>query len=151
MKKGLAILLAAAVLTGFSACGSSRPAAEEPSTTEAADAAQSSLRYLIINSEPCVVTAADGFDNAGVTGFLCDATATYAFKASSADTKWSVFVLDQEFNDGARYLPQAETPALEGDGTLTIEAGKIIYILCSESAFSADEPSAASLSIDYAE
>ena len=112
---------------------------------------QSDLRPLIINSEPVVVTAKDGFENAGVTGFVCDATATYSFKSSSADTTWSVFVLDKAFEDGARYLPQAETPALEGDGTLSIEEGKIIYILCSESCFSADAPSAATLSVDYAE
>ena len=60
-------------------------------------------------------------------------------------------MLDKEFEDGARYLPQAETPALEGDGTLTIEEGKIIYILCSESGFTADAPSSATLSINYAE
>ena len=75
----------------------------------------------------------------------------YSFTSSSADTTWSVFVLDKAFENGARYLPQPETPALEGDGTLTIEEGKNIYILCSESHFSADAPSAATLSINYAE
>ncbi|MCR5150823.1 MAG: haloacid dehalogenase-like hydrolase [Clostridiales bacterium] len=121
-------------------------------TRKEADAdTQSNLPPLIINSEPFVVTAKDGFENAGVTGFVCDATETYSFTSSSEKTTWSVFVLDKEFEDGARYLPQAETPALEGDGTLTIEEGKIIYILCSESGFTADAPSSATLSINYAE
>ena len=127
-------------------------AADETSAAEesAASEAQSGLPRLIINSEPVVVTAKDGFDNAGVTAFLCDATETYSFKASSADVKWTIFVLDEEFTDGARYLAQAETPMLEGDGTLTIEAGKLIYILCSESAFNADAASDATLTINYA-
>ena len=115
-----------------------------------AEDTQSDLPLLIVNSEPVVVTAKDGFENAGVTGFVCGATASYSFTSSSGETAWSVFVLDEAFEDGARYLPQAETPALEGDGTLSIEEGKIIYILCSESIFSADAPSAATLSIDYA-
>ena len=115
-----------------------------------AEDTQSDLPLLIVNSEPVVVTAKDGFENAGLTGFVCDATTTYSFTSSSAETTWSVFVLDKAFEDGARYLPQAETPALEGDGTLKIEEGKIIYVLCSESSFSADAPSAATLSIDYA-
>lgn len=116
-----------------------------------AEDTQSDLPLLIVNSEPVVVTAKDGFENAGVTGFVCGATASYSFTSSSGETAWSVFVLDEAFEDGARYLPQAETPALEGDGTLSIEEGKIIYILCSESIFSADAPSAATLSINYAE
>ena len=92
----------------------------------------------------------DGFDNFGVTELLCDATETYSFTASNEDTTWKVFVLDEKSADGARYLPQAEKPALEGDGTLKIEEGKYIYILCSESAFTADTASGATLSIDYA-
>jgi predicted small lipoprotein YifL len=151
MKKVLAFLMAAAIILSLAACGTDQPAAEEPTTEEITVNTQSTLPYLNINSEPCVITAADGFENAGVTGMICGATETYSFTSSSADVKWSVFVLDHEFDDGARYLPQAETPALEGDGTLAIEEGKIIYILCSENAFSADAPSEASLSVFYAE
>ena len=107
-------------------------------------------RPLIINSEPVVITAKDSFDNAGVTEFYCDATETYSFTASDDSTEWKVFVLDEKFEDSARLLPQAAQPALEGNGTLEIAEGKFIYILCSESAFSADAPSEASLSIYYA-
>ena len=152
MKKVLAILLAAALLIGFAACGQT----EQPDATTAADAettaadAQRGFPRLIINSEPYVVTAKDGFENAGVTALICDATETYSFKASSAETMWTIFVLDEEFTDGARYLAQAKQPALEGDGTLKIDAGKYIYILCSESMFSADAASDATLTINYA-
>lgn len=154
MKKIFALLLAAALLTCFAACGKTET--PEPEST----AAQSEINgaevntdipLLIINSEPSVVTAKDGFDNAGVSALICGASETYSFKASSDDVSWKVFVLDEEFTDGARYLPQAETPALEGDGELEISEGQYIYILCSESAFTTDTPSDATLSINYAE
>ncbi len=158
MKKALAIILAALICIDFAACGAEpeQPAVGNETTTaaetEATTAAetQSALPRLFINNEPYVVTAKDGFDNAGVTAFICDATETYSFKASSKETTWKVFVLDEEFTDGARYLAQAQTPALEGDGTLKIEAGKFIYIMCSESVFSADAASDATLTINYA-
>lgn len=157
MKKFLAIILclvligtAAAVL---SSCGKTDEAtttesetdSQQESETEALDATP-----MIINSEPYVVSAKDGFDNAGVTELRCDATETYSFTSSDDETTWSVYVLDEKFADGARYLAQAAQPALEGDGTLTIEEGKYIYILCSESAFTADAASDATLSINYA-
>ena len=178
MKKALAIVMAAIAVVGFAACGKTEPPAADATTadvaviettaaeTTAADETtaeeasadettaaenQDAQRRLIINSEPFVVTAKDGFDNAGVTALVCDASATYSFKASNADTTWKVFVLDEEFIDGARYLAQAQAPVLEGDGTLTIKEGQFIYVQCSESAFSADAPTDATLTIDYAE
>ena len=109
------------------------------------------VRRMIINSEPVVITAKEGFENAGVTELLCDATATYSFTSSSEDVKWDIYVLDSKFEDGARYLAQAEKPALEGDGNLEIAEGKYIYVVCSENAFTADAASDATLSIFYAE
>ena len=60
-------------------------------------------------------------------------------------------MLDAPFEDGARYLIQANTPALSGDGELEIAEGKYIYVACSENAFTADAASDASLAINYAE
>ena len=146
-----AVLLIAAVLLCGTACGkvsesTNNSAAETVSETKAAETG----RRMIINGEPVVITAKDGFDNAGVTELICDATETYSFTKSDDSTTWKVFVLDERFADGARYLAQAYSPALEGDGTLTIEEGKYIYILCSESVFTGESASEASLSIDYA-
>ena len=123
---------------------------EENTEPEGAGLDENGERHFFINNSPYVITAEDGFDNAGVTELLCDATETYSFTKSYDDTTWKVYVLDEKFTDGARYLSQAEEPALEGDGTLEIEEGKYIYILCSESAFSADAASGAALSINYA-
>ena len=153
MKKILAIVLcivlAGSCLVALSACGK-----QEGETAEATENTETenteTERRMIINSEPVVITAKDGFDNAGVTELICDATETYSFTKSDDSTTWKVFVLDERFTDGSRYLAQAYEPALEGDGTLTIEEGKYIYILCSESVFSGDSASEATLSIDYA-
>ncbi len=158
MKKSIAIvislILVLGCLFGLCACGNQEQPqtqpSEEQSTETQTEAQTAAERRMIINSEPYVITAKDGFDNFGVTELLCDATETYSFTASNEDTTWKVFVLDEKFADGARYLPQAEQPALEGNGTLKIEEGKYIYILCSESSFSGETASDATLSINYA-
>ncbi len=160
MKKLLAITAALILVLSLAACGASNETAENTTANDTAasatdtagnnETAEPEFPYLIINSEPFVVTSKDGFDNAGVSTYICDATATYTFKANS-DVEWKVFVLDEKFDDGARYLPQAETPALIGDGVLDIEEGKYIYIACGESSFTADSPSDARLEINYAD
>lgn len=122
---------------------------EEPEIAE--NDADSTFPRLIINSEPYYVSASEGFDNAGFTAAICDATAKYSFKSSSKDVTWSVYILDEEFEDVARFIPQAFSSALEGDGTIEIEEGKYVYIQCSVNGFTADEPSDAVLSIEYAE
>lgn len=122
----------------------------EPEEAVPEEETEEAERIMIINSEPVVITAEEGFDNAGVTELICDATETYSFTSSSEDVKWDIYVLDSRFEDGARYLAQAEEPDLEGDGTLEIEEGKYIYVVCSENAFTADAASDATLAIDYA-
>ncbi len=92
----------------------------------------------------------EGFDNAGVTELICDATENYSFTASDKNTSWKVYVLDEKFEDAARFLPQANKPALEGNGTLKIAEGQYIYILCGDSSFTADAPSGATYTINYA-
>ena len=145
----ICIVLAVTCIFCLNACGK-QESAESPQTEETTEAVVSNARLMIINSEPFVITAKDGFENFGVTELICDATETYSFTASDENTTWKVFVLNEEFTDGARYLPQAEQPALEGNGTLKIEEGKYIYILCSESSFTGDAATDATLSIDYA-
>ena len=146
-----AVLLIAAVLLSGTACGKVNEGANNSSAETASETNTAETgRRMIINGEPFVITAKDGFVSAGVTELICDATETYSFTKSDDSTTWKVFVLDERFTDGSRYLAQAYEPALEGDGALTIEEGKYIYILCSESVFSGDSASEATLSIDYA-
>ena len=122
----------------------------ETTETESAEAV-SDFPRLIINSEPFTVTAEDGFESAGATAYICDATEKYLFRSDTDKVTWKVFVLDKPFEDGIRYLTQAEIPALVGDGVIKIESGKYVYIVCGENGFTTDEPSDAKLEITYAE
>ena len=159
MKKALLILLAGLILICFAACGSSQvtesPASSaapiENADDETVDVPAADIPLLIINDEPCVVTVAEGFNNAGYTSRICGATATYSFRSSSSDVAWEIYVLDEAFTDVARYIPQAYTPALKGDGTLEIADGQFLYIYCSENNFTATGPTSdATLTINYA-
>lgn len=160
MKKAMLILLAGMILLCFAACGSSATGEADASsatalpvtnTDEDEDVPVADLPLLILNDEPCVIPVSEGFNAAGYTGRICGATATYSFRSSTPDVTWSVYVLDEAFSDILRYLPQAHTPALEGNGNLEIAEGKYIYIYCSENSFtSTEQPSDASLSIDFA-
>ena len=138
MKKILAAVLCAVLaiscLAVLSACGNkdaeTTEITETNEITEATESAEAGRR-MIISSEPVVITAKESFDNAGVTELICDATETYSFTKSDDDTTWKVFVLDEKFADGARYLAQAQAPALEGDGTLTIEESLVMWMTLS--------------------
>ncbi|MBQ6544055.1 MAG: hypothetical protein IJL77_06675 [Clostridia bacterium] len=123
--------------------------ASDTAADTSADNAKPDAAPLVINSEPYTVTAKDGFNNAGVTELKCDATEEYTFKAVSGDATWQIFILDKRFEDGARYLVQAEKPALTGDGELDIKAGQYIYVVCSESNFTSDTASDSALEINY--
>ena len=125
--------------------------AETQQTEAQSTPADPDFPLIVINSEPFTVTSEDGFESAGTTSYFCDTTEKYVFRSSTSKVTWKVFVLDKPFEDGARYLTQAEVPALVGDGVVKIPAGKYVYIVCSESGFSADEPSDAKLEITYAE
>lgn len=87
------------------------------------------------------VTSAQGFENYGFTEHVCKESGYYEFAASGSDgITWSVYLLDEQFEDAARYLPQAYAPSLVGDGILAIDSGKHIYIGCSNTPMSDEAP-----------
>ena len=59
---------------------------------------------------------------------------------NSEAVEWSVYVFDEAFDDGFRYISQAAEPVLVGDGTVSVEAGQFVYIYCSVNEFTADAP-----------
>ena len=149
MKRMTILLLTAAMLFCLAACTVTQTPAEtaDADSVTSVSEAQRELPRMVIDDDPFVVTAGDGFENAGFTGYVCDATGTYTFVSSADTVLWTVFVLDEAFPDEMRYLVQEHACALEGDGKLDIEEGKYIYILCSENGFTADEPSDACLTV----
>jgi hypothetical protein len=168
MKKIIAIIAALAVITCLVACGAEKAAETTPTTPSAAtesdiatpaaatssdvaspSAASFEFPLLLVNNEPFTVTVADGFDNAGVTAYTVDDDATYQFISSDDDITWKIYLLDEKFNDGARYLSQAKTPDLTGNGILDVKRGQIMYVECSENAFTASKADDERLEINY--
>jgi hypothetical protein len=88
-----------------------------------------------------VLEAKDCFYGAGFVELIAGAeeSAEYTFAAENSETvEWSVYVLDQAFEDGLRYIKQAAEPVLVGDGTINIEKGQYVYVYCSANEFTAD-------------
>ena len=105
---------------------------EPPATQAPTDEPSSAIVY---KSEDC-------FGNFGYQYYVCGATSDYAFSMDNGGTEvtWTVFILDEEFPDSLRYIPQAYTPSLTESGTLHITAGQYVYILCSVNTNTASEP-----------
>ena len=119
MKKIIVFLLAFAMLLSFAACGAN----EEKSFS--------------------VVTAKSCYENAGYKQFTLEAEepCELTFEAvDSEEVEWSFYVLDEVFDDGLRYIGQSFKPVLVGDGTISVEAGQVVYIYCSVNEFTADAP-----------
>ena len=120
MRKVIVFFLAFAMVMSFGACGAN----EEKSFA--------------------TVTAKGCFGDAGYIQFFEDGVeeaAELTFTAEdSENVEWSVYVFDEAFDDGFRYISQAAEPALVGDGTISVEAGQFVYIHCSVNEFTADAP-----------
>lgn len=88
-----------------------------------------------------VINAKDSFSNCGFTHFVADETCMYTFEAyGDNDLTWDIYVLDYEWQDADRYIPQANKIALSTDGRLMIEEGKYVYIQCPHNDFTSDAP-----------
>lgn len=58
--------------------------------------------------------------------------ATYTFTAENSEgILWKVYVFDEEFDDGMRYITHAADPVLVGDGDVPVTAGQFVYVHCS--------------------
>ena len=87
------------------------------------------------------VLAKDCYGSAGYTELIAGAekSAVYNFTAeNSADVEWSVYVLDEAFEDGYRYIAQFTEPVLIGDGIISVDAGQYVYVYCSVNEFTAE-------------
>ena len=92
-----------------------------------------------------VIEAKDCYRNAGYVEFILDAEASaeYTFSSENSEAvQWRVYVFDQAFEDGFRYIAQAAEPVLVGDGKVTVQAGQFVYIYCSANEFTVEAPNA---------
>ena len=128
MRKACILLLVVTMIAALTACGTN---GNEPS-----DAAMAEEEKIL-----AIVEAKDCFYDAGYVEFITGAekAADYTFTAENSDgVNWRVYVFDEAFDDGYRYITQAAEPALEGDGTIPVTEGQFIYVHCSVNEFTAD-------------
>ncbi len=77
------------------------------------------------------VSPLDAYDMYGYVHFLCEKTGTYRFEVvGDQELQWQVYILDSEFPDAERYIPQIYELALEGNGKLSVNEGEYIYMYC---------------------
>lgn len=92
-------------------------------------------------SEPSLVFAEDVKEGAGFFKQQCSQTGVYDFAPiNSEGIEWEVYILDEEFTDTERFIPQAYECALKGSGRIGIKEGQWIYVYCPCNSFTAVEP-----------
>ena len=134
MKKLIIIFALLAAALSFSAC--QQVEAEKVVATVAPTAADAvpAMAEPAATSAPfeLTVNSGDAWGDYGYVHFLCEADGTYSFTAQDSDgIEWKVYLLDKEFDDAERFIPQAYPLILEGDGWVSINAGQYVYIYCS--------------------
>ena len=85
-----------------------------------------------------VIEAKNCFYDAGYVEFVAGAEEAeeYTFTAENSEgVQWRVYVLDQVFDEGFRYIAQAAEPVLVGDGKISVEPGQFVYVYCSANEF----------------
>ena len=150
MKKSLIILLAIVMIAALVACGAKENEPTDPTVTQEEQTSEVTTEEVTEEStvaeedEPSIFTtveAKDCFNNAGFIELIDGATdaAEFIFASEESDAvEWSVYVFDEAFEDGFRYIKQAAEPVLVGDGTVSVEVGQYVYVYCSVNEFTAD-------------
>ena len=60
----------------------------------------------------------------------------YIFTSENSEAvEWSIYILDEAFDDSLKYIKQVSEPVLRGDGTIFIDKGKYVYVYCSANEF----------------
>lgn len=78
-----------------------------------------------------VVLPTDAYDMYGYVHFLCEQSGTYRFEVvGDRNLQWQVYILDSEFPDAERYIPQVYELKLEGSGEISVNQGEYIYVYC---------------------
>ena len=136
MKRWMILILAVAMVAALVACG----AKEEtpPTTTVATEAETIEIPEMTEEVPFAVIEAKNCFYDAGFVELIDGASesAVYTFTAENSEAvEWWVYVLDEAFDEGFRYIKQIAEPALVGDGTISVEAGQYVYVYCSANEF----------------
>ncbi|MGN0691091.1 MAG: hypothetical protein ACI4K7_01945 [Oscillospiraceae bacterium] len=72
--------------------------------------------------------------------FNVEKDGSYTFKHSgNDDTPWNIYILDEEFTDGMRYLFSNYTPDGVTEFTADLKAGQYVYFICTENEWTSSE------------
>ena len=160
MRKLFVLLLAFVMIASLPACGTNeiKPAEtpeiyeeKAPETTESTEAVEPTettetpeKAEIPEATEPeeenifTIIEAKDCFYDAGFVELIAGTaeSSEYTFTAENSDAvEWSVYVLDEAFDEGFRYIKQVAEPVLVGDGTIFIDEGQYVYVYCSANEF----------------
>ena len=125
MRKHAALLLVCVMIETLTSCG-----ANENKPSETVEPEEEKI-FAIIEAKDCL-------HSAGFVELIAGATesAEYTFTAeNSAAVEWHVYIFDQAFDDGFRYIKQVAEPVLVGNGTISIDEGQYVYVYCSANEF----------------
>ena len=126
MRKIVVFLLAFMMSVVLVACGE-----KESKPSETTDTYEEEKLFTTISAKDC-------FYSAGFVELIDGAKepAEYTFTSENSDAvEWWVYILDQAFDEGFRYIKQVAEPALVGDGTIFIDEGQYVYVYCSANEF----------------
>ena len=136
------------MIAALVACGAKENEPTDPTVTQEEQTSEATTEEatdaVAEEDEPGIFTtveAKDCFNNAGFVELIDGATdaAEFIFASEESDAvEWSVYVFDEAFEDGFRYIKQAADPVLVGDGTVSVDVGQYVYVYCSVNEFTAD-------------
>ena len=138
MKKLMCLVLALVMVLALAACGAKEEPAETTAETEAVTIATTEATEAVAEMVFATFEAKNCFYDAGFVELIDGASesAVYTFTAENSDAvEWWVYVLDESFEEGFRYIKQVAEPVLKGDGEVFVEAGKFVYVYCSANEF----------------
>ena len=136
MKRFAVILLAFAMIMSLTACSEKEEITTTSIPEETTETTAAETPFTVIEAKDC-------YNNAGYVEFISGAErpAEYTFTAENSDTvKWRVYIFDEAFDEGFRYISQVAEPFLNGDGKVSVDEGQFVYVYCSVNEFTEDAP-----------
>ena len=146
MKKIIRFLLVLAMVSALAACGAKEEEPVETIREEATIATveeEETIETVAVVEEKVVaiLEAKNCFYDAGFVELVAGAevSADYTFTAENSETvEWWVYVLEESFDEGFRYIKQVAEPVLVGDGEVSVDEGMYVYVYCTANEFTTD-------------
>ena len=146
MKKIIRFLLVFAMVAALAACGAKE---EEPVETIKEEATIATVKEeetietvaVVEEKVVAILEAKNCFYDAGFVELVAGAeeSADYTFTAENSETvEWWVYVLEESFDEGFRYIKQVAEPVLVGDGEVSVDEGMYVYVYCTANEFTTD-------------